>query len=206
MISDTLLSGDNVLIYGGTFDPPHKAHIELAYLASKSFCSNEIIFVPTGNSPHKKDTTAAIHRVRMLELAVADVLKSSDKYSIDKRETEEEGISYTVDFLKKIKEETNKNLILLIGSDQAKVFNTWKSPNEILSISKVVVVSRQKDDQSRNPAFSYLDVSDYDISSTRLRELLRSEAYESSLVKEWLSPEVLSYIKENKLYIDNKIE
>ncbi len=132
-------------IFGGSFDPPHIAHIALAKHAVEQFELAELRIVPTGDPWHKDRTlTPSPHRLAMTRLAFAEVQQAV----VDPREIDREGATYTVDTLEELKAETPEaDLYLFIGADQAHAFKTWHRWQEILALATVVVADRPMDAQ-----------------------------------------------------------
>ena len=85
-------------ILGGTFDPPHNAHLEIAKRAIKQFDLDKVIFIPSGNPWQKKDATPFIHRYEMTKI----LIERSNKFEISDVEKSEDVPSYTVDTLTKL--------------------------------------------------------------------------------------------------------
>ncbi len=127
-------------VFGGTFDPPHFGHLIVAEYVRYRLGLDKILFVPSWISPHKQElpATSGSHRLAMLRLAVdrAPELEVSDI------EVRRGGVSYTIDTLRSLSAETRAELNLLIGADNFLEFGTWHEPEEILSIVRLVVMSR----------------------------------------------------------------
>lgn len=199
-----------ILIYGGTFDPPHLAHVQLPDLVRTEVEADEVIYLPAGIPPHKQDLkiTPAHHRIAMLELALLECPWAV----IDARETREDRPqpSYTVTTLEQLRSETRPSdrIRLLIGSDQAALFETWRDPERIEEIAEPLVmirppltpesflVSLPEDQRSRwRPRL--VTIPPRDVSSTQIREAVRN-----GQEPDHLDPRVLAYIRENGLYLD----
>lgn len=127
-------------VFGGAFDPPHKAHFVLAQVAVAELQLDELRIIPTGQAWHKVRTlTPARHRLAMARLAFSDLPQAV----IDPRETERTGPSYTVDTLREFKGNwPNAKLFLIIGDDQAKALPTWHNFQEILQLATICVAAR----------------------------------------------------------------
>ena len=110
-------------IFGGSFDPPHQAHITLAARAIEQLHLDQLLVIPTGDAWHKtRNLTLAPHRLAMTRLAFADL----PKVSVDSREIDRHGPTYTFDTLEEIAQDfPNAKLFLCIGGDQAQAFSTW---------------------------------------------------------------------------------
>ena len=89
-------------ISGGTFDPIHYGHLVIAEEIRETMGLEKVIFIPSGNPPHKKNikVTQAIHRYNMVKLAI----DSNPYFEVSTIEIEREGYSYTIDTLKQLKQ------------------------------------------------------------------------------------------------------
>jgi nicotinate-nucleotide adenylyltransferase len=186
-------------VFGGTFDPIHNGHLITAQAVKEIRGLDKIIFIPCHISPHKTDMFTAPdgHRLNMINLALRDVpYFEASSIEIDKQE-----VSYTVDTLRELKKEYEE-LELIIGYDNILKFDTWKSPDEIMDIAKLIVLKRKVDtDLSRtmNKYFGmaeFVDTPVIEISATEIRRRVKGNLPINFLVP----PQVASYIQENKLY------
>ena len=129
-------------ILGGTFDPVHNAHLMIAGESLQRLELDEVLFVPTSNTPLKEDTviTPVEHRVRMVELAIAD----NPVFRLSRIEIDRAGISYTVDTLAEIKQSAGNDseLYFIIGLDSLKTLPRWKRPGRIIEMCRLVTVLR----------------------------------------------------------------
>ena len=134
---------DNNLIglYGGAFDPIHKAHISIAQNCIKIIGLNKIIFIPTGNSPNNKIMSAHHHRLEMLNIVCKDSFFEYSDFEI-KEYLEQKKISYTIDTLKYFKKKTGSTLLFILGTDAFSTINSWYKWNEILSYCHLVLIER----------------------------------------------------------------
>jgi nicotinate-nucleotide adenylyltransferase len=131
----------NVLgIVGGTFDPIHNAHLELAREVKAALGLTTLRLVPAGDPPHRAPPGAAArHRLAMVELAVA----GSPGLEVDRREVERAGKSYTVLTLTELRsEDPARACALVVGADAFLGFPTWHRWQELFELAHVVVVAR----------------------------------------------------------------
>lgn len=130
------------LIFGGSFDPPHRAHITLPPLVADQLGADRLLYIPAAISPLKRDSTPtdASHRLAMLRLAVASIPRAE----IITIELERPGPSYTVDTLEELhrRARAGETFRLLIGADQALDFHLWKSWGRIIDLAEPVVMLR----------------------------------------------------------------
>lgn len=187
-------------MYFGSFNPIHSGHVGLA----KSLLSNqdldEFRFLVSPNNPLKEaqDLAEENARLEMLNIALKDIpgaIISDMEFGMPRP-------SYTIDSLRKIKSmEPEADLILLIGSDNALIFDQWKDWQSILNEFKVWVYPRRNYDfvpeNSPYPEMTLLETPYFDVSSTMIREAVRSRMYPEGLV----DPLVWDYLLKNKLYI-----
>ena len=132
------------LVFGGSFDPPTRAHVVLPRAAVVALEAQRVRYVPAAISPHKTNTppVAAEHRLCMLRLTLA----GWDQAVIDPQELDREGPSFTVDTLEALAEQDPCERRLLMGSDQAVVFHRWHRWNDIIELAEPVVLLRDTDD------------------------------------------------------------
>jgi nicotinate-nucleotide adenylyltransferase len=139
----------NIGILGGTFDPPHIGHLIVAEYAREELFLDKILFVPAATPPHKvhKDVGSSIHRLAMTQLA----MQGNPHFDVSEIETQRGGVSFTVETLERVRASASGDeLFLLIGMDNLIDFHTWKSPDRILELASVVVMTR--------PGFSANDI------------------------------------------------
>ncbi|MBX3390316.1 MAG: nicotinate-nicotinamide nucleotide adenylyltransferase [Phycisphaeraceae bacterium] len=213
----------DLIFVGGTFDPPHFGHTRLPVEARSAvnLDSAWLIYVPAAQNPLKDSLPRAgdANRLAMLELAIEPVLQSAIWDDELARARFSGGPSYTVDSLRRLRTCLSRplNLRLLLGSDQALSFHRWRDPREILELARPIVMLRGADALSflssmKQNLFwseselgiweeSIVPISRSNISSTRVRDLLRSaRGKETPELAESLSPAVLDYIRRNHLY------
>jgi nicotinate-nucleotide adenylyltransferase len=151
-------------ILGGTFDPVHNAHLLIAGEALRRLELDEVLFIPTSNTPLKEDTviTPVEHRVRMVELAIA----GNPVFRLSRIEIDRAGISYTVDTLAEIKQSpgNDSELYFIIGLDSLKTLPRWKGPDRIIEMCRLVTVLR--------PGYDVPDIDELEKSITGITERL----------------------------------
>ncbi len=128
---------------GGTFDPIHYGHLVIAEEVRFAFNLSEVVFIPTGQPPHKpgRTVTPAHDRLTMLESALA----SNPHFTISRIEIERPGPSYTVDTLRALREQwgTETALYFIIGWDSLEDLHTWYDAKGILArLTHLVAVHR----------------------------------------------------------------
>ena len=200
-------------IFGGTFNPVHKAHINLAIRAKEDFELDEVWFMPTLVSPHKnnKYITDINTRMDMIKLAIEDhkYLKCSDFELRISREIDKNYTYYTLQRLKQFYRDIN--LYFIIGADSLYEIESWKNPHIIMNFSTLLVAGREYENKSVNMEnmarklkdkysadIRFIDFKEMDISSHTIRELVA----DGKDVSEFLPYKVYNYIKEHNLYKD----
>lgn len=142
-----LPAGAPVVMMGGTFDPPHAWHVEIANAARRHVSREtgdqpQLVVVPTGESPLKGRTTDAgsAHRVAMARIAFAGVPDAL----VWCEEVGRPGLSFTFDTVAKLSEQVEPGcrIWLVIGADQASQFHKWHRVKELLSRVQVLIAPR----------------------------------------------------------------
>jgi nicotinate-nucleotide adenylyltransferase len=199
-----------LVIYGGTFDPPHGAHTTLPFVAADRIDADGVMYVPGGQPPHKSpEYAAAEHRLAMLRLALGD----REDAAICTWELEQTGPTYTCRTLEHLRDELGLavELRLLIGADMALIFDTWRHAEQVAAAAEPLVMLRPPYDRQRllaelpadqrdRWADRLTDVPAIDVSSSALRQRLEAGQYDDRLVVEMLAPSVLDYIRCRELY------
>ncbi|PIQ97135.1 MAG: nicotinate (nicotinamide) nucleotide adenylyltransferase [Nitrospinae bacterium CG11_big_fil_rev_8_21_14_0_20_56_8] len=128
-------------LLGGTFDPVHHGHLNLAREVLQEFGLDRIIFIPVSQSPHKQNSvpTSGVHRVRMLELAI----RNESRFEISRMEIERGGISYTIDTVERIQATLpGAELYLILGMDAFRTLGTWKEGRRLFSLCHLILGAR----------------------------------------------------------------
>src|SRR5437016_588263 len=123
----SVMEAKRAAIYGGTFDPVHKGHLEVARRVQKLFALDEVIFVPACVPPHKRGAgiTSAFHRFAMLAMATQD----DERFRISTIELDEPNRPYAVDTVSRLQDKlgSSHRLFFLIGADSWAEFETWRA-------------------------------------------------------------------------------
>lgn len=202
-------STQKIGILGGSFDPIHMGHINIAQNAYEEFGLDEVWFVPAGHSPNKdeRQMTPAEDRLKMVSLALTDY----PQFCLSDIEAESEGISYTYLTLTRLKEQyPNVTFYFIMGADSLDYFEQWLHPEIICQNAILLVAMRDDMDvkaiqekisaiQSLFSARIYpLTGEKTDISSTGLRTSAKLHDLES--VAGALPQKVAEYIARRGLY------
>ena len=169
-------------VLGGTFDPVHYGHLRLAEETMEAFDLQRILFMPSGNPPHKDGAvvTDAGDRLEMLKLAT----DGHPRFDVSRIELDRQGPSYTVDTLVRLREEygTRAEIYFILGADAVLELHTWKEPERVLALCRLVAAARPGFDLERLRSVPVPGLSDrlsfvpgprMDLSSTQIRERVR---------------------------------
>lgn len=127
-------------IFGGTFDPVHIGHLRTAYELLSAADLEQIHFVPCGLPPHGKSPLASeAVRIAMLRAAVAGV----SRFTVDERELNRDGVSYTVETLESYRHEyPDRPIGLIVGMDALLQLESWHRWKDILKLAHIIVARR----------------------------------------------------------------
>lgn len=177
------MTNKRIGIMGGTFDPIHNGHLLAANEAYRALGLSEVLFVPTGQPPHKNSSrvTSAKERYEMTLLATNDV----PYFNVSRIEIEREGATRSVDTLKELKqmpEYADAAFFFITGVDAIGSVESWKAPEELATLCHFVVTNRygysfeqlKKLPQYIQDAITTLEMPYIDISSTEVRTRIRN--------------------------------
>ena len=186
----------NIGVLGGTFDPPHDAHLSIAERSIEQFSLDKVIFIPSGNPWQKKDATSYSHRYEMTKILIKDL----NYFELSDIENSEKNPSYTFETLNKLNHPKEK-LYFILGSDAAINIKTWKNYKLLPNLTNFLIALRSEDNidvLDHNFPFNYEIISGekLDLSSSNFRNELKKKNTEISD----LPSGILDYIKENNLY------
>ncbi len=130
-------------ILGGTFDPIHNGHLELAQAVAQSLALPMVVFVPVGDPPHKQrqPITPAAHRLRMVELALAE----RPKFAVSRVDVDRPGPHYSVDTVRLLRGKYNvaaEDCYFILGADTLMGLPSWYKPGQLLELCRLAVVHR----------------------------------------------------------------
>ncbi len=211
-----------VAIYGGTFDPVHNGHLEVARGVLKLFELDELMFVPAWVPPHKRNAniTSAFHRFGMLALAT----QADQRLLVSTLELDVPDRPYAVDTITRMLLKPNQRLFFLIGADSWNEIATWLQWQKLLKLCDLIVVTRpgyEIDHSPREanvvdvrgkealdvsgvleehapPRVFITDVVNVDVAATEIRSVARAEDMER--LKTMVPPPVADYIRKHRLY------
>lgn len=195
-------------IMGGTFNPIHYGHLLIAENAAEQFGLEEILFIPTGHSPHKSDSQILDPKRRcdMIRLAISD----NERFSLSTIEIEADEVNYTYRTVDHLRQQyPGRELHFIMGGDSLKAFHTWRHPEHILQYAHLLVAVRDDVDETERLQYigelkgqyprariSCLKTPNYSLSSHRIRAL----AAHGRTIRYMVPEAVRIYIEENQLY------
>ncbi len=198
-------------ILGGTFNPPHRAHLKLAETVLDLGLVDRVCFVPTAIPPHKVIQCRTTPETR---LAMTRLLAGDDpRLTVDPLELSRSGPSYSLDTVRELMEKNPDSCYrLIIGSDMAKSFSSWLGYKDLLRLAPPLVAERPDDRFQDDGDYSGLTPEEravmasgrfpmplMAVNSTLVRTLLQDGADDEALLP-YLTEDVLRYIRENNLY------
>ena len=186
-------------LFGGSFDPVHRAHVALAQCALKDLQLDELRWVPAGQPWQKQRAmTAAAHREAMVQLAIAD----EPRFVLDRCELDRAGPSYTLDTVRALQAATpGAHWVLVIGQDQYAGLHTWAGFEELLSRVSLAVALRPGVANAPHPAVqavphAMVALPMMDVSSTDIR----SRVSHGLSIDHLVPTDVARYIARHHLY------
>ncbi|MXW18516.1 MAG: nicotinate (nicotinamide) nucleotide adenylyltransferase [Gemmatimonadetes bacterium] len=186
-------------IFGGTFDPPHLGHSIVAAEVMEALRLDRLLWVPAAVPPHKRDhpVTSAEVRRRMVAAAVAE----TPGFALCDLEVQRGGVSYTVDTLRRLRSDHPAwSLFLIIGADLLEGFASWKEPDAIRRMARLVAISRgataMRPGSDVTEGVRTVRVPPVDISSSEVRRRVAGGKAVSTMV----AAQVLSIIESERLY------
>ena len=173
-------------LFGGTFNPIHNGHLQVAKEVKDGFSLDKIIFIPSAIPPHKETEVVANadDRINMLHIALSDNPVYTQSFTISDVELKRSGPSYTIDTVKQYqsKMEDVKRLYLILGVDAFFEINTWKSYPDLFQIIPFIVMSRQKNT-------THLDGTNEKMLESFIQTNISSDYQYSSLEKKYSHPD-----------------
>jgi len=198
-------------IMGGTFNPIHHGHLVTAGEALHQFQLDKVIFIPSGDPPHKNFSEEKIAEHRYLMTVIAT--SGNKNFFVSRIEIDRKGKSYTIDTIKKLQEIYGKStdLYFITGADAILEILSWKKTEEIIRLSSFIAATRPGYDISRIEELKerlfkitnnnikkifVMEVPALAISSTDIRKRVKEKRPIDYLVPEGVS----NYILKHGLY------
>ena len=133
--------GSGLGILGSAFNPPHLGHLALAQEALWQLGLSEVVFVPTGEAPHKRivDDPGREQRLSMTRLAASD----DPRFEVSTVEVERDGPSYAYETLEKLAEQrADTELVFVMGADAAVGLESWRQPERVAQLARLAIARR----------------------------------------------------------------
>jgi len=185
-----------IAIFGGSFDPVHLGHVDLAAESKSAIGLDKIIFLPCLKSPHKTNIPSASpdQRLEMLKIATQE----HEWIDVSRWEIDRPSPSYSWLAAEHfINEFPGSEMFWIIGNDQWQKIETWAEPERLSENLTFVVFPREgQTPESKNNFKSIFIDFRHEASSTSIREHLATDQLASSL----LNPQVKEFINQNRLY------
>lgn len=191
-------------IYGGTFSPVHNGHVRAAELFLEKLSLDRLIIMPAGIPPHKEVTQKVDGAIRY-EMCLAAFLPLSDKVEVSDFEIKKDGKSYTIDTARHFE---GDELWILCGEDMLLSLDTWYRADELMRRCSFAALSRTLGENEKmrlhaeklrdeyGAVIEIIDAEPFEVSSTEIREKVKSGEDISSLVPGG----VLEIINDRNLY------
>ncbi|MFT8870976.1 MAG: nicotinate-nucleotide adenylyltransferase [Sporolactobacillus sp.] len=185
-------------LFGGTFDPPHVAHLIIAQEALEACRLDEVWFVPSNVPPHvqgKYACASAQDRAEMVRLSI----QNNDRFKLETSELCRSGPSYTVETLRQLHRKYPDCIFyFILGADMVSDLKTWHGIGELCRLTRFIGFSRPGylPDPPKSADLTMIDIPTLAISSSALRGRIES----GRSCRYFLTDSVASYIKERQLY------
>jgi len=182
-------------VFGGSFDPPHLAHLVIAEQARAQAGLDRVLWVPARQSPLRQSGSEASgeHRLAMVRLAV----EGHDGFAVWDGELRRHPPSWTVDTLEELtREHPGAELFLVIGGDSLESLPRWREPGRIRSLAHLLVYPRAGSAPAQDEGATRLDVPRLEVSSTDIRRRVR----EGESIRYLVPDSVRGYVERHGLY------
>jgi len=183
-------------IFGGTFDPIHRAHLVVAREAADTFALDRVLFIPAANPPLKEASAGYDDRFRMVELACA-----ADPRFIASRLEEGQGKSYSIHTIERVKE-MGGDVFFVIGADAFAEIQSWHRWRDVVASVDFIVVARPGHMYECPPGARVhrLETVALPVSSSEIRQALAQGERPAEL-----PDAVAAYIEAHQLYLGPQI-
>lgn len=196
-------------ILGGTFNPPHLAHLVCAQEAHRELALDRVLLVPARIPPHKavEHEPGPEHRLELCRLAVA----GDERFAVSDMELRRDGPSFTLDTLRALTEHApHDELVLILGGDIAAGLNEWHEPEQVLELATVAIAKRRGTTRSAvqrtlgelrgGDRARFFTMPRIGISSTMLRRRVGA----GQPIRYFVPDQVEGYIRRHGLYSHNE--
>jgi len=197
-----LIATKSIALFGGSFDPIHNGHLFVIEELLSSARFEKFIVIPAGNPWQKSVAASAVHRLAMVEIALKDYMSKYRELEISRFEIDDLRPSYafqSIDYF--TVQNPGANLVWIIGSDAFAKIDQWKEIEQVAKSVKFLVITRpgeklESAKAAKSITFSQIEINALDISSTKVRNLIKASEPFDSLVPAG----VAAYIKSQGIY------
>lgn len=207
--SDAFRNAPSVIVFGGTFDPPHAGHAACLKALTEQFTTSKIVVIPAAEPPPtngkaKKPLLSFKDRLELCRLMVADI-GTTAAIEVSDIEGRLGSPNFTVNTLEALidsapKKKYGSALAITIGADQFSAFETWHKPERIIELADLILVPRSDEalkwptgDITKKARVWTLNVKTPRVSSTSIRQSIENN---KPIAAGWLTPKVLSRLQE----------
>ncbi len=181
---------------GGTFDPPHNAHLAMADRAMRELALEKVLFLPAPDPPHKHPASSYETRAAMVALAI----ENRAGLELSRLEELRAGPSYTVDLLESFRDSHDDDIYFILGSDSLRDMASWRRPERILELATLVVFARPGAEAvvpaGNGAPVIFVAGPMIDVSSSEIRRMVKS----GESIRSFVPEAVLKFIFDNALY------
>ena len=197
-----MIATKSIALFGGSFDPIHNGHLFVIEELLSSARFEKFIVIPAGNPWQKSVAVSAAHRLAMVEIALKDCMSKYRELEISRIEIDDASPSYafqSIDYF--TMQNPGDNLVWIIGSDAFAKIDEWKEIEQVAKSVEFLVITRpgQKLESAKvakSITYSQMEMNALDISSTKVRNLIKTSEPFDSLVPAG----VAAYIKSQGIY------
>lgn len=197
-----MIATKSIALFGGSFDPIHNGHLFVIEELLSSARFEKFIVIPAGNPWQKSVAASAAHRLAMVEIALKDCMSRYRELEISRFEIDDPRPSYafqSIDYF--TMQNPGDNLVWIIGSDAFAKIDEWKEIEQVAKSVEFLVITRpgQKLESAKvakSITYSQMEMNALDISSTKVRNLIKTSEPFDSLVPAG----VAAYIKSQGIY------
>ena len=197
-----MIATKSIALFGGSFDPIHNGHLFVIEELLSSARFEKFIVIPAGNPWQKSVAVSAAHRLAMVEIALKDCMSRYRELEISRFEIDDSRPSYafqSIDYF--TIQNPGDNLVWIIGSDAFAKIDEWKEIEQVAKSVEFLVITRpgQKLESAKvakSITYSQMEMNALDISSTKVRNLIKTSEPFDSLVPAG----VAAYIKSQGIY------
>jgi nicotinate-nucleotide adenylyltransferase len=197
-----LIATKSIALFGGSFDPIHNGHLFVIEELLNSARFEKFIVIPAGNPWQKSVAASGADRLAMVEIALKDCMNKYRKLEISRFEIDDSRPSYAFQSINYFTmQNPGANLVWIIGSDAFAKIDEWKEIEQVAKSVKFLVITRpgeklESAKAAKSITFSQIEINALDISSTKVRNLIKASEPFDSLVPAG----VAAYIKSQGIY------